>query len=41
MLNGYFCPKLARNYNIVPFEFLKIIIDIKAFLKVLKLYVHV
>ena len=27
----YFCPNLARNYNILSFEFLKIIIDMKAY----------
>ena len=32
MLNGfYFCPNLARNYNILSFEFLNIIIDMKAY----------
>ena len=32
-LNGfYFCPKLARNYNIVPFETLKVIIVMKDYL---------
>ena len=27
----YFCPNLARNYNILSFEFLNIIIDMKAY----------
>ena len=38
MLNRfYYCLKLARNYIIVPFEFLKIIIDMKAFFASVKI----
>ena len=44
MLNGfYFCPKLARNYDTMPLEFLKTVIDIifESVKIILNIHVHV